>query len=147
MDFLLGLAWIDMDLKTPGGPDLNGNFVPSIKTTAVQTPEWNVNGLLRYGWLVDGAEIALQADFVYRSEHYFSISRADSVTEDGYIIGNARLSYTTEDRKWEGAFFVKNIADEEYLVQTFDLSDDLGMTEQYYGRPRWIGGSIRYTWD
>jgi len=147
MDFLFGLAWIDMDLKTPAGPDLNGNFIPSIKTTAVQTPEWNVNGLLRYGWPLYNGELALQADFVYRSEHYFSISRADSVTENGYVLGNARLSYTTDDGQWEGAIFVKNIADENYIVQTFDLSDDLGMTEQYYGRPRWIGGSIRYTWD
>ncbi len=147
MDFLFGLAWIDMDMKTRAGPDLTGAFIPSVKTTAVQTPKWNVNGLLRYGWPMYGGELAVQGDFLYRSEHYFSITRAEAVTEDGYIIGNARVSYATDDGKWEAAFFVKNLAGEEYIVQTFDLSDDLGMTEQYYGRPRWIGGSIRYTWD
>jgi len=33
-------------------------------------------------------------------------------------------------------------------VQTFDLSttDVFGMTEQYYGRPRWWGVSARYSW-
>ena len=42
-------------------------------------------------------------------------------------------------------YMVNNIADEEYLVQTFDLGAILGMTEQYYGLPRWVGGSLRYT--
>ena len=44
--------------------------------------------------------------------------------------------------------FVNNLTDEEYLVQPFDLSgpDLFGMTEQYYGRPRWWGASIQYNW-
>jgi len=44
-------------------------------------------------------------------------------------------------------FFLKNIAGEDWFVQTFDLLDDLGMTEHCYGRLRWNGGSIRYSWE
>lgn len=41
---------------------------------------------------------------------------------------------------------VHNLGDEEYLVQAFDLSgpDVFGMTEQYYGRPRWSGAAFTY---
>ena len=46
-----------------------------------------------------------------------------------HIIGDARFSYTTLDEKWEAAIFVNNIADENYLVQTFDLGAVVGMTD------------------
>ena len=135
------------DLHTAAGPNLNENLRLSFKTTGVQTSERNVNSLLRYAWPICGGEVAVQGDFVYRSAHYFGIARSESSTEDGYIAGKAWLSYTTRDGDWEAAFFVKNIAVEDCFVLTFELSDDLGMTEQCYDRQRWIGGSIRYSWE
>ncbi len=60
---------------------------------------------------------------------------------------NASVTWSTEDRRWEGKVFVNNLGDTEYLVQTFDLSGDvLGLTEQYYGRPEWWGASVTYRW-
>lgn len=137
MDFVAGLGYIDMDVTLPDG----------FKTTPVQTPELNVNGLIRYAYPAYNGEIAVQADFEYQSKKYFAMTKASSIKEGGYVVGNVRVSYTTEDRDWEAAFFVNNVADEEYLVAGFDVSGDFGWTEHYYGRPRWIGGSIRYNWD
>ena len=143
LDFLLGAAYLnvkvkDVDLDGPGplGAD---------DTKPVQSPKWNLNGLLRYSWPYMDGKLAWQADFRYRSKHYFSLTKAEASTEKGYIIGDARFSYATADAKWEGAIFVNNIADVHYLVQTFDLGSVLGMTEQFYGMPRWVGGSIRYS--
>ena len=64
-----------------------------------------------------------------------------------YSVSNVSVSYATEDRKWLARAFVDNVFDEEYLVQTFDLSglSNFGMTEQYYGRPQWWGLSLQYT--
>ena len=58
------------------------------------------------------------------------------------------MTYRSENEAWSVSAFVDNFTDEEYLVQTFDLSTDaaFGMTEQYYGRPRWWGISVRYNW-
>jgi iron complex outermembrane receptor protein len=126
-----------MDVTLPDG----------FRTTSVQTPELNVNGLLRYAYPVWKGELAWQADFEYQSKKYFSTTKASSIKEGGYVVGNVRVSYTTEDRVWETAFFVHNVADEEYVVAGFDVSGDFGWTEHYYGRPRWIGGSVRYSWD
>lgn len=137
MDFVAGLGYIDMDVTLQDG----------FKTTPVQTPELNINGLIRYAYPAYSGEIAVQADFEYQSKKYFAMTKASSIKEGGYVVGNVRVSYTTEDRDWEAAFFVNNVADEEYLVAGFDVSGDFGWTEHYYGRPRWIGGSIRYNWD
>jgi iron complex outermembrane receptor protein len=70
------------------------------------------------------------------------------VEGDSYTVANTSLTYTHGDGEWQAAVFVDNVTDEEYLVQTFDLSGPtvFGMTEQYYGRPRWWGVSLRYNW-
>jgi iron complex outermembrane receptor protein len=137
LDLLLGLAYNDIDVELPDGD-----------VRSVQSPEWNFNGLIRYEWPMLGGIFAVQADTVYRDEHFFSLTQLETVEEDGYWLSNASVSYTTEDGKWEGTVFVNNLTDEEYLVQTFDLSgpDVLGMTEQYYGRPQWWGASLTYRW-
>jgi len=139
LDFMFGVAYNDMDVTLQDGTE----------TTSVQSPRWNLNGMLRYEWpVLRGTNLsgmlALQSDFLYRSEHFFSLTRQEPVTEDGYAVANLRATYTSDAGDWELAVFAKNVTDEEYLVQTFDLSADLGFTEQYFGRPRWVGGSISY---
>ena len=143
LDLLLGAAYLNVTVKDV---DLDGpGPLGAADTKPVQSPKWNANGLLRYSWPYMAGKLAGQADFHYRSKHYFRLTRAEASTEKGYVIGDARFSYTTLDQKWKAAIFVNNIADTRYLVQTFDLGSVLGMTEQFYGMPRWVGGTIRYS--
>ena len=137
LDILFGASYNDIDVEL-GNTDVK----------SVQSPEWNLNGLVRYEWGMFGGTMAIQADTQYRDEHYFSLTNAETVEEDGYWLSNASLTYTTGNGKWQGMVFVNNLTDEEYLVQTFDLSglDVFGFTEQYYGRPQWWGASIQYNW-
>ena len=51
LDILLGAAWNDIDV------DLDGRSVSS-----VQSPEWNLNALVRYEWPAFGGKLAVQAD-------------------------------------------------------------------------------------
>lgn len=138
LDILLGAAYNDIDVTLPTGQN----------TTSVQSPKWNINGLIRYEWEVGDGSLAVQADATYRSEHMFALSELDNVTEDGYVVSNASITYTSANDKWIASVFVNNLTDKEYLVQTFDLSTDavFGITEQYYGRPRWWGASLTYRW-
>jgi iron complex outermembrane receptor protein len=119
----------------------------------VQTPKWNLAGLARYQWPVFDGGLALSADFNYRSKTIFNLSGNDETSSMGdYAVVNSRLSYGTEDEKWELAVFVNNLFDREYRVQHFDTGGDplafpngfLGVIAEYYGRPRWVGGSVRY---
>lgn len=134
LDLLFGIGYNDMDVTLADGT----------KTTSIQSPKWNLSGLARYQWAALNGTMAIQGDFHYRSKHFHSITKADSVTEDGYHVANARLSWTSADEDWEVAVFVDNLTDEDYIVQSFDLATILGWTEEYYGRPRWVGGSINY---
>ena len=132
LDIIFGAAYNDIEVDLGGG-------VP--KTTSVQSPKWNLNGLVRYEWPVLGGALAAQWDILYRSKHYFSLTGAPTVEENGYTLMNASLMYTSADGRWSLNAFVENLGDEEHLVQTFDLSGPnvFGMVEQYYNRPRWWG--------
>ena len=135
LDLAFGVSYNDMDVTLADGS----------KTTSIQSPKWNLNGLVRYEWpAFNGGSMAIRGDIHYRSRHYHSVTQADAVTEDGYHIANARLSYTSADGKWEAAVFAENITDENYVVQSFDIAAVLGWIEEYYGRPRWVGGSVAY---
>ncbi len=121
-------------------------IVPGGKQRPVQTPKWNLNGLIRYEFPVDGlGNIALQMDGNYRSEHFFALTNFNASREDGYFVGNASVTWIPPGERWSLRGFVQNFTGSEYLVQTFDLSGSLsngglfGLVEQYYGRPRMYG--------
>ncbi len=134
LDVILGVAYNDIEVDLGDGA----------KTTSVQSPKWNLNGLVRYQWPFAGGALAAQVDALHRSKHYFSLTGLPTVEEDGYTIANASLSYTTADGGYILTAFVHNLGDVQHLVQTFDLSgpDVFGMVEQYYNKPRWWGVSL-----
>ena len=135
LDLILGLAYNDIEVDFGGGAP---------KTTSVQSPKWNLNGLVRYQWAALGGTMAAQFDLLHRSKHYFSLTGLPTVEENGYVLINASLMYTAAEERWSLTAFVQNLGDEQHLVQTFDLSGPnvFGMVEQYYNRPRWWGVSL-----
>jgi len=134
-DFLFGFAYNDAQATLPSG---------GVEVTPVQSPEINFNLLGRYAIPIGSHELAFQFDANYRDRVFFALNEAETVTQDGYWVANASVSFGGEN--WRASAFVRNLFDEEYLVQTFDLSsaDVFGLTEQYYGRPQWWGVSFRY---
>jgi iron complex outermembrane recepter protein len=160
LDVVLGIADIDSDVTdvpgvtfdatTPGG--IVPAVVPGATLTPVQTPKWNLNGLIRYEFPVGNSNIALQADAQYRSEHFFSLLQTPASTEKGYFVANASATWYPAGDDWSVRVFVKNLTDKNYRVQTFDLSGNLdnggaffGNIEEYYGRPRTYGVNVNYT--
>ena len=60
------------------------------------------------------------------------------------MVGNAQLSWLSGDARWEGTFFINNIADARYRFNGFDLATLCGCQEDAYGDPRWFGAKLRY---
>ena len=59
------------------------------------------------------------------------------------MIGNARVSYTSKDGRWEAAFAVHNIGNQFYCTQIYDVGADFNSVECFFNRPRWFAGSLR----
>ena len=159
LDMLVGVGHINSTVTDVPGvtEDIVAPGVGTIsafldEAQPVQTPEWEVSALARYEFPIDALKgrMALQADASYRSEHFFNLTQLPAATEDGYTITNASISWTPNEADWEFRLAVNNLTDEEYLVQTFDLSGTLelggffGLIEQYYGRPRTWTASLNY---
>jgi iron complex outermembrane recepter protein len=147
LDLLLGVGWIDNTVKDgftqPGGRDVDRE--------AVLTPEWNISGMARYEWSLGAGRIAAMADFNYMSSHFFQLKNSPVGEEDGYVITNARLSYTSASGKWVTSGYINNITDEDHRLMVFDLAGSpaeggFGMNENYAGPPRWWGVSVQYIW-
>jgi iron complex outermembrane receptor protein len=139
LDMLFGVSYLDATIK-----DVAAGFV-TIDAHPQMAPMWNLSGLLRYQWSAFGGTMALQGDFNYLSKHYFDIANSDVIKQDGYMVGNARLSYRTQDEKWEASAFVRNIDNESYATWAYDIAALTGVIEKSYGMPRWWGISLRYS--
>jgi iron complex outermembrane recepter protein len=63
--------------------------------------------------------------------------------QNGYMVNNARISYTTGDGRWEIAGSVKNLTNKRYNFIGFDVSSS-GLTEQSPGDPRWWGLTVGF---
>lgn len=163
LDMQFGVAYIDSKVKdVPGltlGVDTDGDniidvpaLLPGATRRPVQTPKWNLNGLVRYEFdLGESGSLAFQADGVYRAKHYFALTNFPASTGAGYFTANASVTWFEKDGKYSLRFFVQNLTNKKYLVQTFDLSGTVsngglfGLIEQYYGRPRVWGANLSYS--
>jgi iron complex outermembrane receptor protein len=148
LDLIAGIAYIDNVVedafRQPDGQLLDRR--------AIMTPEWNANALVRYEWDFMDGFMAVQLDATYLSEHYFQLKNAPVGLQNGYILSNARVSYTNAEDSWTVAVFVNNLADKEYRTMALDLSGTpaqagFGLTESYYGTPRWWGASFKYKFE
>jgi len=161
LDLQFNAAYIDPEVKdVPGltvAVDTNGDGVtdvpaifPGATVKPVQTPKWNFNGLIRYEFPVGEGSVALQADGNYRAKHYFALTNLPASTGDSYFVADASATYYFKDQNWSMRFFVQNLTNKKYLVQTFDLSGNIsngglfGLIEEYYGHPRVWGINLNY---
>ena len=127
-----------MDFVTPIGQDFSGN-------TMVAAPEWSLVARSRYetGPVWGDLGLVASADAAYTGDQYFDTQNTSRIGQDAYWIANARLALRPDDNRWELAVFVKNLTDEEYIVDAFDVSD-FGFDELVYGDPRTYGVSLTY---
>lgn len=138
-DIGLGLSVLDAkakDIPSPSGVLREREMVAA--------PDLAASAVVRYEWPALGGRFAVQGTVNYQDEIYYDIQNVPVSLEDGYTVGNLRLSYGSADGRWEVAAFVNNVTDEEYLAYTFDFTGTFGFNQQAYGRPRWGGISFRY---
>jgi iron complex outermembrane receptor protein len=146
-DMLFNVSYLDATLKDVERPGPFFTGLPPVDTVMPLAPKWNLSALARYTWSVPwGGHMALQGSVTYNSKQYFDAFNSPSHLEGGYAVGNARLSWYSEDEKWEVTVFAENITDTVYRTYAFDLAF-LGFATDIYGKPRWVGGTIAYNWQ
>ena len=143
-DLMFSVGYVDAEVEDLAvAPGITRDVRPTF------VPEVTLAGLVRYEIpdVVMGGRVALQGDFNYASDFFHNARNFDAQEFDGYWLGNVRVNWTSADNAWQGEFFINNVGDERVPLVGFDLSVNCGCTINAYGKPRWFGGSIRYSWQ
>lgn len=111
-----------------------------------QAPEFSLGWMARYEFGLGAGRLALQTDWKYDSSQFFSTFNAPVDREGPRAVGNARISYKL-DNGIEVAVFANNVLGRHYRIYNLDLAGPLGISNQAFARPRWIGGSVSFRFD
>lgn len=124
-------------------------FVPDLDVKGnrnVFAPEWKFTGLVSYEWntpsLMDG-KMAASLNWSWTDEVFHSIENTSDVRGKEHWLAGARLAWISQDDKLEIALWSKNLTDEEFRVQSFDLAS-VGFVTSVPNRPRTYGAEILY---
>ncbi|HEX8483899.1 TonB-dependent receptor, partial [Sphingomonas sp.] len=140
-----GLGYLDAKYTSVGeglGPT---QILPiTLGSRFVKAPEWTVTAGLDLSHEFDGgSEAAFRLDYTMYSRIFQDVANTPIITEPGYGLLNARLSYTLPSRAITVAVFGTNLTDSLYLVSG-NISGAFGLAEGSYGRPREWGVSASY---
>ena len=134
----LSAAYLDSELQdfTGGsGDDLSGNQLSF-------TPEWSVTGLARYDHdLGDRGSVYAQTSFSYKDDQFFSTENDPIAGQEAHTVVNARIGYNSPSGQYGVALFGKNITDETYLTNVFDLTD-FGWYQRFFAPPEMWGAEL-----
>jgi iron complex outermembrane receptor protein len=138
-DLMLGASFNDAEVNNvavaPGVPrDVQPTYAPSVQ----------YSGLARYAWPAFGGELSVQGHAYYVSHVFHNLRNFATHKLESYLVGNARVAWMSGDERWQASFFVNNIADERYRVESFALDTLCGCNEELFAKPRWFGGTLRY---
>ena len=137
-DLNVGLAYIDSEVDfvegvIPGSGNSNVEYP--------QAPRVSLNGLIRYNTDIAGGNLALQVDGYWNDDQFIEGSNSLASLQTSYGVVNARATYARDS--WSASVWVKNLADEEYLLYNLDIAF-AGIIEQVYGPPRQVGVTVKY---
>ena len=142
LTFNAGLGYLDARYSEVGqglGPT---QVLPiTVATHFVKAPKWTVTtGADVRHEFADGSKAAFRLDYSMYSRIFSDVANTPLITERGYGLMNARLSYTLGSKPITLSVFGTNLTDARYFVSG-NASGAFGLAEVSYGRPREWGVS------
>ncbi len=124
-------------VRDPAGPvagtvSINGNPLP-------QAPKTTLNFTARYSMPVQGGDLVLLTDVVYRSKINFFLYESPEFTGKALTEVGLRAGYNFGNGKYEAAAFVRNLANTIRVVGGIDFNNLTG----FINEPRTFGVSFK----
>ena len=114
--------------------DLSGNRIPN-------TPELSINSSATVTWPVnDGWRFIGQLDFLWEDDIPRDLRASPALYTEAHIDVDLRLALQSSDGKWDAAFWVRNLTDEQYLTEAYEvLGFGFYIAAGNYSYPRTFG--------
>lgn len=133
----IGLGYVDSKVSDArsiyDGAELPN--APEFQTTA--GARWEIPVIANWN-------IALQGDLKYADSTFRTMPNSTVASTDSYTIANARITLHQPEGQWEFALWARNVTDEKYFIEAFEVFDPLGATAKLTGTPRVFGASVNY---
>ncbi len=143
------IGWLDDELTNftvdptqpptpgvPGPPDANGNKLAN-------SPDLTFAGTAKYIWALDSGELSARVKGFYQSEVFFETFNQPFLSEDGYWLLDANITYASEDGAYEVSIWGQNLAEEERVTFGFPFAAS-GLNFVTANQPRRYGVTFRY---
>ncbi len=109
-------------------------------------PEWTARLAASYTFeFGTSGAVTLGADGAYRSKAWLSVDNQDVLTQSGYWLANAFVSWLSGDARWRVTGGVRNLTDKVYKVDAQEFTAVGNIQTAYYGDPRTWTLSLRYS--
>ncbi len=106
----------------------------------IAAPELSLSGLAEYSIrFFHLGTLVPHYDFRFRSKVYLDPQARDPISQEAFMVHNARLSYRTRDGRIEVAAWVENFMDKRYKIDVFDLTIDQETILEVWNEPRMYG--------
>ena len=108
------------------------------------SPHVTFSTMADYRVPVGEGALDFQFSATFKSHQFFDISNDPYTTQNDYWLENVRVAYQLPGRNWEVAAYVRNLSDQKYLLDAFDLINPFGLVQGITGMPRTFGAEINY---
>ncbi len=141
-----GIGYLDAEFKeTDRSVSTYLGPIPLEGKRPVNTPEWQLNGLIRYERpAMDGWNLILMTDFYWVDDRFLEVTNQVFDAADDYFIANVRGALASQDGKWEVAVWGRNVFDKEYLTYINNIAF---FKLDIFGEPATFGGSVSYRFE
>jgi iron complex outermembrane receptor protein len=153
-------ARIDLGILTTKINETKGPLAPGEPAIAgeqlVLSPHTSLSALLDYKVPFDnGSALDIQFTATYKGHQFFDLAKFQNGTngpfledpytqQNAYWLENARIGYSLEGGRWEVAAWIRNISDQKYYFDEFNLQSPFGFIQGIVGMPRTIGGEVNF---
>lgn len=125
-------AYIDAKIKSPDPAFQDNRF-------RLQSRHKAAAGIDVAVPLGEGTELFVFPTVTYSSKQFFEIPNTQSLSENGYLLVNARAGVRFGDGAYEITAFARNLTDEDYLIDAGNTGGTFGTATFIAGEPRLYG--------
>ncbi len=146
--FLLDFSYSYIDFEYTRIKEYDGVPVSDAEATPY-TPEnkWSIGAQYRLD-LGNNGDLTTRLDAAFQDDVETTGMVGQGIVIDGYTLLNGRITWRSEDLKWQIALEGTNLTDKYYYLTVFDLVDPVGSIFQNAqpGRPREFAVTVKRTW-
>lgn len=128
-------AYIDAKIESPNPAFQDNRFRLQSKHKAAA----GVDVTLPVG---DSAELFFFPTVTYSSKQFFEIPNSERLSENGYLLVNARAGVRFAEGRYEITAFARNLTNEDYLIDAGNTGGAFGTATFIAGEPRLYGVQV-----